>query len=54
MTAILPRGGPDRGRLSSHLSVPSRPGRMSENTDVRTLPWFNAEERGYVSRLAGA
>ncbi len=38
-----------------HVSIPatSWPGRLEENAAAARPPWFGAEERGLVSRLAG-
>jgi aryl-alcohol dehydrogenase-like predicted oxidoreductase len=38
-----------------HVAIPatSRPGRMTENAAAGNPPWFGAEERALVSRLAG-
>jgi aryl-alcohol dehydrogenase-like predicted oxidoreductase len=37
-----------------HIAIPatSRPGRMTENAAAGEPPWFGAEERDYVARLA--
>jgi len=39
-----------------HVAIPatSRPGRMTENAAGGEPPWFGADERAYVARLAGA
>ncbi len=39
-----------------HVAIPatSRTGRMRENAAVGEPPWFGADERAYVARLAGA
>lgn len=39
-----------------HVAIPatSRPGRMTENAVAGEPPWFGADERAYVARLAGA
>ncbi len=39
-----------------HVAIPAtaRPGRMAENAAAGEPPWFGADERAYVARLAGA
>ncbi len=39
-----------------HVAIPatSRAGRMTENAAAGAPPWFGADERAYVARLAGA
>jgi aryl-alcohol dehydrogenase-like predicted oxidoreductase len=39
-----------------HVTIPAtgRPGRMTENAAAGSPPWFGADERTYVARLAGA
>jgi aryl-alcohol dehydrogenase-like predicted oxidoreductase len=39
-----------------HVAIPatSRPGRMRENVAAGAPPWFDADARAYVARLAGA
>jgi aryl-alcohol dehydrogenase-like predicted oxidoreductase len=39
-----------------HVAIPAtrRPGRMTENADAGSPPWFGTTERDYVARLAAA